>query len=404
MEQTVKVKIPVNFIAVDANAKKGGIVYSVADVLERDVASYKANTKRVEEFLSGLNNRHGFLLLRGRLASAIDRSLEDEDALSLLMQNQWLLRFADEESLKKLLANERFTTETCFVDVPVGAYSAGKHSKLFYEKKAIPVWEKDITKRVSNTIKWLFTDQENTFDERLSSTLLSRLNYINHIALDYPWILMYLKDDKRRELMNSLGIPFSEISIPDGFSKDDGVVHLSRHLTAVPDNLKRQYARFALDVYDMFSRQKHDLSGSVFSYCYEHSKARRALDENEIMRENLWILDAVDDEKRLKILKVLGIEDAETKEMISLTPREGEKGLFASKIETPEEEYGDYRHLNRQLLKLFDRGLGNVDDQELVDFMESDYRVLKLWPWLINYVKDEKVKTRLFNSQAPATK
>ncbi len=390
MEKMSVVKIPVNYVIIDPKTYKGGVVYNTAKVSASDVPRYQENAQEVEHFVAGLDNRYWFFLLKGRIASAVDEAMENEDTLSFLRQNQWLLQFADQESIKKLLAHDNFIPETCLVDIPAGAYNNGEHSKLFYKKKAIPIWEKRITERVSKTVKLVFSDKNNTLEERLSSVLLSRFSYINSIASNYPWILMYLTDDKRRELMTRYDIPFSELSIPTGFNKetqDKSSWKLKREMAAIPDAIKREYARFTLDIYDIFSRQPGDIGDRLFKYCYEHSQATRAEDENELLRQNLWLLDVTDDDMHKRILKLLGVDS-----------KEKEDDLSSKEIDIDSEESDHYQRLNRGLLKVFEHGPARVNDQELVDFIQSDYRVLKLWPWLINYVKDEKVKTRLFKN------
>ena len=117
MEKMSVVKIPVNYVIIDPKTYKGGVVYNTAKVSASDVPRYQENAQEVEHFVAGLDNRYWFFLLKGRIASAVDEAMENEDTLSFLRQNQWLLQFADQESIKKLLAHDNFIPETCLVDI-----------------------------------------------------------------------------------------------------------------------------------------------------------------------------------------------------------------------------------------------------------------------------------------------
>lgn len=384
--------MPVNYI-VDRQTKRKVLLFKLIYVTQDEVKRYVTYEKLIEKIFN--NNQPGKEIedIRHKLKSIILRSEKEKDIYNFLVDNQWVLRFAYENDIKHLLRHKRFPINKISISVPYTAYMGeNNNNKLFYQKIVIPVWKKEKVQMQSDIITWLFLDNLATFEERLYSISLSTTDYIRDVIYQNPWILMYISNAKRSVLMERMDISFSEQNIVTGYQankENPKKYDLKYDMVALPDVIKGPYVAFSNDLVKILTSNDKTLDERLIAYC-RCEKNDYFLDRKySFLRQNLWILDLINNKTKEQILRLLGLIDVtKQKKIITLTPKPYKKGLYSKQLNVSIEDYKDYRDLNKKLFTIFANGETEVSNDDILSFIKSDDRVLKIWPWLAKYIND----------------
>lgn len=300
MEKIVKIKIPVNYV----KTKDGEdtLIYSTIETLESNVAKYGADCKRIEEIFADINN--SYEIIGTRIRKIIELSSSEADLLRFLMDNEWILRFAYKSDLDNLLANPKFILIKENVKIPYDAYISQDNGILFTTVKQVPVWKKRKLNYQFSIIEWLVMDNHNTFEERLNALILGDFKLSKEILTKNEWLLMFINNEERVEIMEKLNIPMTVINRTVDC---DHLKNLKKRKISIPVTLSSKYQTMELELNEILSTD--NLDETLINYAYNHSLNTCINDENYLLRENLWLLKLVDSSIRYQIMEILNIQN-----------------------------------------------------------------------------------------------
>ena len=366
-------RLAVNYVN-NANTNEKHLLYRSIDVDEKEIEKYKNYD---ETFIYIFSSDH----ISSKIHSLVSMVKTSPKVYEFIFNNQWILGYAASADIQ-VLKDAGMPITITVMDVVSDAYIDDKYNAVYYSKKSIPTYSKSYHKYMNNIITWLFTAKVNTFDERLDVLTLTN-NKALQVIKDNPWILMYTDNENRLRMMHKLSMPFTKMDVITGFNQKAQAENLF-----IPLSLKPVYESWNHDIIEILKPGEETIDVKLSRYCYEHSAYYRIEDNNSMLRNNLWLLDFVEEPyTKKRILELLGLEEVvETKKMISICPKDNRTGLFSNQLEIDIKDYKTYKALNRKLLQLFQKGENEIDEHDLVSFINSDTRVLDTWPWLVNYV------------------
>ena len=370
-------RLAVNYVN-NPDTNKKQLLYRTIDIEESEIAKYK-NYDETFKFIFGSTD------IRSKLHSLIGMASTSKKVYDFIFHNQWILGYASSADIQ-VLDNMGMPITTMVIDIVGDAYIDDKYCATYTKKKSIPTYAKGYYRYMNEIITWLFKANVNTFNERLDVLTLTNKK-ASDVIKDNPWILMYTDNENRLRIMKKLVIPFTQMELTTGFNQ--------KEMVFIPFLLKPVYDAWNHDILEIIKPGEETVDVKLSRYCYEHSAYYRTEDDNSMLRNNLWLLDYVEEPyTKKRILELLGLVGVvETKKLISISPKENKIGLFSNQLEIDINEYKSYKGLNRKLLQLFQRGENEVDEMELVEFINSDERVLETWPWLVNYVTNSSLIT-----------
>lgn len=376
MEKVVKTKIPVNY----AKAKNGvdTLIYRVIETLESKVSNYEKDCKRIESIFADVNMN--YKKIGNRIKKIIELSFSDLELLSFLMDNEWILRFAYKKDLDSLLTNPKFIPTKENVKIPYDAYVSENNGVLFTKIKQVPVWEKRKLDYQFSIIEWLVMDNHNTFEERLNALILGDFKLSSEILTKNEWLLMFLDNDERMDIMKQFHIPMTTINRTIDC---DHLMNLTKRNFVIPISLVFKYQLMERELEKILSAS--DLDETLITYAYNHSLNSCINDDNNLLRENLWLLKLVDFNTKYQIMEMLNIEtnDIKKKSIITLTPNFVDKKFNLYHLPVSVNDYDKYRELNEQLFMLISKKSFSL--RELKKFISYSPLTLQIWPWLNDY-------------------
>ena len=151
-----KVKMPVDYVRQPATNQLN-LCYRLIDVVDSDVERYRHYGEIIEDIFAACNS------ISTKIADLIDQSQNDPMTLAFLIDNQWLLRFAEDKDVERLVRTPGFNTSKCYINFPVGAYVTDHQQKIFYQRRQFSTWKQAKDQHEADLIVWLFTDKLNTF-------------------------------------------------------------------------------------------------------------------------------------------------------------------------------------------------------------------------------------------------
>ncbi len=376
MEKIVKIKIPVNYV----KTKDGEdtLIYSTIETLESNVAKYGADCKRIEEIFADINN--SYEIIGTRIRKIIELSSSEADLLRFLMDNEWILRFAYKSDLDNLLANPKFILIKENVKIPYDAYISQDNGILFTTVKQVPVWKKRKLNYQFSIIEWLVMDNHNTFEERLNALILGDFKLSKEILTKNEWLLMFINNEERVEIMEKLNIPMTVINRTVDC---DHLKNLKKRKISIPVTLSSKYQTMELELNEILSTD--NLDETLINYAYNHSLNTCINDENYLLRENLWLLKLVDSSIRYQIMEILNIQNnsKKKKSIITLVPNFDSNEFNLCHLSVSVDDYDKYHELNEQLFMLISKESFSL--RELENFVHRSPLTLKIWPWLNDY-------------------
>ena len=370
-------RLAVNYVN-NPDTNKKQLLYRSIDIEDSERAKYK-NYDETFNYIFGSSN------IGSKIHTLIGMASTSKSVYEFILHNQWILGYATGADIQTLVKSGMPLT-TMVIDTVSDAYIDDKYCATYMKKKSIPTYSKGYYRYMNDIITWLFTSKTNNFDERLDVLTLTGKK-ASDVIKDNPWILMYTDNENRLRIMRKLVIPFTRMAIVTGLNQHEMIF--------LPLSLKPVYEGWNRDILEIIRPSEETIDVKLSRYCYEHSAFFRTEDDNSMLRNNLWLLDYVEEPyTKKRILELLGLVNVvETKKLISISPKENKIGLFSNQLEIDVDEYKTYKSLNRKLLQLFQRGENEVDEYDLVDFINSDDRVLETWPWLVNYVTNPSLIT-----------
>lgn len=375
MEKIVKTKIPVNYVKTKDGVDT--LIYSTIETLESNTTKYEADCERIESIFADINMN--YKIIGTRIKKIIELSSSEPDLLRFLMDNEWILRFAYKSDLDSLLINPKFIPTKENVKVPYDAYISKNSGILFTMIKQVPVWEKRKLNYQFSIIEWLVTDNHNSFEERLNALILGDFKLAQEILTTNEWLLMFINNNERVEIMRQFNISMTTINRTIGC---DHLMNLTKGKVVIPTTLISKYQTMELELNKILST--NNLDETLINYAYNHSLNSCINDDNYLLRENLWLLKLVDSNIRWQIMEILNIENNnKRKSIITLAPNYANNEFNLYHLSVSADDYDKYHELNEQLFMLISKGSFSL--RELENFIQSNSLILKIWPWLNDY-------------------
>lgn len=292
MENTINIKIPVDYIKVNEEPK---LLYRVLQTNENNKSRYEYYINNIHILFS--EPQH----LKQRLHDMIYN--DDKMILDFLSNNQWILRFASKEDISYLCNNINFSIQKVFVDVPYSAYVDDNNKRVYTKKASVPIWQKSKYNKQNNLITWLFTDKLNNFDERIEALILSDKKQAVTILYENPWMIEFISLEKRHKIMDKIGMNKMKIDKILGYDED---YNLIKKPVYIPLSMSYQYLNKEAELEKLYNSD--NLENSIVEYVLEHSLQCRVYDENDLIRNNIWLLNFLSDESKEKVYKLLQLE------------------------------------------------------------------------------------------------
>lgn len=376
MEKIVKTKIPVDYV----KDKEGHdtLMYRMIETLESNVSKYRQDNIKIEDIFTNVNN--DYHIIAKKLKKMIEQSFTDTYQLKLLMDYEWMLRFAYKSDLALLLTNPDFIAIKENVKVPYDAYLSNDYNTLFTKIVKVPLWEKRKINYQSSIIEWLVTDKHNNFQERLSALLLGDFTLAQEILTKNEWLLMFVDEQERIDIMNQCKISMTSANKVIGYNHEKT---LRKVKMTIPINLSDKYHLMEQEIKKII--EQPNLDETLINYAYSHSSHNNITDDNYLLREHLWLLELVDAHTQHQLMQILNINgyDNKKKYMITVTPNLANKQFNLYHMPVSYSNYDKYHELNEQLFALISKEHFSL--RELDNFIQSSPLTLIIWPWLNNY-------------------
>ncbi len=376
MDSVVKTKIPVDYV----KDKEGHdtLIYCMIETLASNAPKYKEDRMIIEKIFADIN--YDYKKIGQRIKKIIGLSFDNPNLLRFLMAHEWILRFAYKNDLALLLTNHNFIIAKENVKVPYDAYISTNDSVLFTKVEQVPVWEKRKVNYQTSIIEWLVTDKHNTFGERLSALILGDFKLALEILTNNEWLLMFVDEQDRIDIMNQCHIPITTTNKVIGC---DHARNLVKKKMTIPTTLIPKYRWMERELERIVAH--NDLDEFLINYAYNHSLNNCINDDNYLIRENLWLLQLVDIHTKSQLMHILNIEnrDSKKKYIITVAPNHDNKEFILYHLPVSVHDYDQYHELNEKLFALISKE--NFSLRELEKFTQSSPLTLKLWPWLNDY-------------------
>ncbi len=381
----VKIKVPVDY-EYSAEFKKSVFQYDTIDIDENSLDKYKRFSRTLERIFSE-DEPHA---IARKIRKLVEEAYYNDEIVDFFNSNQWLLRFAYSSDVVSITSEDNFHTITEVVDFPEGCYIDSEVRKVFTKKINVPIWRKKKALKTKNFIEWLILDDKNTLAEKIEASMLSDYKGTRNLLLSNLWLLMKVENRRRAIIMRELNIPFFAVDTIKGIeTSEDGSLKYINELSAVPEELALDYEQRNKDLRTLIESPEGTFDNRVLNYYYSHIDSKTMEDSNELLRDNLWLLDYVSSSTREKVLN--GLDLSETRKKVkfrTIEKRRVEGDLHSCTIYVDAAYLDYYDKLNRQLLDLVFRKNAPLDELAIAEFIKSDETVLKLWPWLSEYVTD----------------
>lgn len=393
----IKVRVPVDFVYSD-ELQKNVLKYQAFNVEEKETEKNDKYEKIIEDIFS-VDDAH---VIARKLRKLISDSYFDDELMRFLNRNQWILRFAYSNDVLSVMNDEDFHVTNVDVDFPYDCYIDSKVRKVFSKKVSLPIWREQKAIRTREFIEWLVLDDKNTLDEKIEAAILSNSKDIKELLVSYPWILMKVESKKRINIMRKLGIDFTFVDMIKGFNENaDGSIEYTRETTYVPEDIALSYDYRNDDIKALVEEKTGTFDSRLLDYYYSHFDYKNGEDNNDLLRDNMWLLDHATSRTRQIITDALGLsETRRTVKFRTIEKRKIQNDFHSCAIDIDPLDLEHYENLNKQLLLLFSK-IGvrpSLDEASVAEFIKSDEAVLRIWPWLIEYVTEPNYIVEILNS------
>lgn len=376
MDKIVKTKIPVDYV----KDKDGNdtLMYRMIETLESNVDKYKQDCVKIEKIFADVNNNYH--KIAKQLKEIIEQSFDDVRKLQLLLDYEWILRFAYKSDITLLLTNSKFIITKENVKIPYDAYVSSEYNMLFIKIDKVPIWETRKINYQTSIIEWLIMDKHNNFRERLSALILGDFKLAVEILTKNEWLLMFVSEQERIDIMNKCQISMTTINRIIGCDHDKKLIKTKM---IIPLNLLDKYQLMEQEIQNIIIQ--NNLDETLINYAYNHSAHNGINDDNYLLRENLWLLKLVDANTKQQLIELLNIRGSDTKKkyIITVAPDCDSKQFVLYHLPVSAKDYDKYHELNEQLFALISKEQFSL--QELEKFINSNPLTLKIWPWLNDY-------------------
>lgn len=403
------VKIPVDYVKNDNGDNT--LQYRIYELSNEDsYKRYSEYTRITEEVF--MSNKPSLIDIKRRIKTYIDLAIVNNYYLDYFMNNQWILKYADKFDLNRLLSCDDFEVSYFITNYPKSGFIKDNTRRIYEEQRKFPVWEKSRVQYQKEFINLLIIDDKDTFDDKLRVMIGYDNNFFKNVIRENIWLLMFSSDEVRKYVMDSLKIPYEEIDVIDECANfNNGSAKLGLSKKNIPSSLAVKYLRQNDEIINLFIDYENSFEQNLLSYYYNHSKTKLGVDENDLLRNNLWILEFASVQVKLQLYDYLGVSELrKSKKKITLNVKlvgnaSGDvitKKLVSDQVYIDEEELMLFDKLNIKLHEVLPRGLEVINEEAIAEFINSDEHVLKYWPWLsdlvinpklvLNIMKDKKRK------------
>lgn len=373
--------------------------YDFSETLKRNVLSYdevlvdeeqEEEYSRFQSIASEVFTVDDPHVIARKLRKLIEDSYFYDDIMNFFNKNQWILRFAYASDVASIMNDESFVISKKTVDFPKGCFIDSKTRKVFTRKIEIPVWRNAKVLKIKGFIEWLVMDDKNTLGEKIEASLLSNYDETRSLLINNLWLLMKVENKRRINIMRSINIAFSTVVMIVGIDvREDGSIEYVKESVAVPEEISLDYEQRNREIMMLLESSEGTYDERILKYYYDHIDSVNKENNNELICDNIWLLEHASSRTREIIFNGLCLsESRKTVKFRTVEKRRVENDIHSCMIDVDPEDLERYENLNKQLYTLILRRNPSqpLNEEEVAEFIKSDEDVLKLWPWLIDYV------------------
>lgn len=375
MDNIIKIKYPVDSIRVSDTKNK--LIYEEIAILEDEKQQYEDYSRKLEILFDDPNIN----IINKKVKELILLSKENSYVFEFINNNQWILKFVNSYDIKPLTNNINFKIENCKILFPYSAYIDRKTQKVFTKEILVPVWKKREMEYIGELIIWILTDNLNEIEDRLKVIFLDNELLGRNIIINNQWILMFINQLYRVELMEKYNIDYIEFNRSYGCSASK---KMAKERIIIPKSLENKYTFMESELVKIMQVS----NDKIFNYIKKYSIENK--NDNYVLRDNLWILNLINYDEQLEVLENLDIKlKAPTKKVVTIKPIGIDK-VESYEVEIKLQQYNEYLRLNNIVIELL--ASDTINKEIVTKLVNSSNLVLEIWPWLNDYVIDEKKK------------